>query len=448
MLTATARASTVPVRFLVRGLAVSLGLFGLLRLPWTEAHILLPYAHLQGALALGLFGTPALPIEATLACSGADTLAICLAAVLAYPVPWRARLAGAAGGFAVIFGLNTLRIGTLGAAVARPSWFTALHLYVWPTVLTLALAGYVFAWIHVADRRRSSSAAAIAPPALPRWRRFILLAIGFLLVFTAAGPFYLDSPVVLVLAGVVARAAAVTLGVVGINAHAAANVLWAPRGVFLVTQECISTPLIPIYLAAVCAYSTTRRRLVAGLVATLPLFLALGVARLLVVALPGVVSPTFFVHAFYQLLAGAVIVCIAAWWRHGRRTALGYALLGIAVGVLFMQVLGPALTRAVAYPTGLPLDDPQGAIAFLPAFQVGFYLAVWVAAFLDAGSRRVLAGLAGLVVSQIAGLLVLHALTVHAGLTLAAHVRDVRGWALVGPLMMLAAVVNLGRARR
>ena len=37
-------------------------------------------------LAVGLFGTSALPVEVTLACSGADALALCLGAILAYPV--------------------------------------------------------------------------------------------------------------------------------------------------------------------------------------------------------------------------------------------------------------------------------------------------------------------------------------------------------------------------
>ncbi len=151
----------------------------------------------------------------------------------------------------------------------------------------------------------------------------------------------------LALAGFVARAAAATLGIVGVSAHAAANVLWTPRGGFLVTQECISTPLIPVYLAAICAYSTTWRRLVLGVLATLPLFIALGIVRLLVVALPDAVvaSPLFFVHAFYQLLLGAVVVFLAALWRHGGRTAPRHALVGVIVGVLFVYLLGPSVQR-------------------------------------------------------------------------------------------------------
>ena len=105
-------------------------------------------------------------------------------------------------------------------------------------------------------------------------------------------------------------------------------------------------------------------------------------------------------HAFYQLLLAAVLVFLAALWRHGRGAALRYALAGVAVGVVFVQVLGPFYTRVMTYPVGTPLDDPQGAIAFLPAFQVGLYLALWVAAFAAVGWGWFLAGLAVLGLTQ------------------------------------------------
>jgi len=451
--TDTARGPNNALKFGLRGVAWSFAFFGLLRLNWTEAHAVLPLTRAQAGLAAGLFGTSALPVEVTLACSGADALALCLGAVLAYPVRWGLRLAGAAGGVGVILVINTLRIGTLGRVAASPAWFNTLHVYVWPAALTLAIAGYVFAWMRLADRRYTLDETEVAPrePLLTGRpqpsRRFVVLTVAFLLLFAAASPLYLESASVLALAGFIARAAAMTLGVVGVSAHAAANVLWTPRGGFLVTQECISTPLIPVYLAAICTYSTTWRRLILGVLATLPLFIALGIARLLVVALPDVVaSPIFFVHAFYQLLLGAVVVFLAALWRHGGRTALRHALVGVIVGVLFVQLLGPLFVRVVSYPAGAPLDDPQGAIAFLPAFQVGLYLALWVAAFVAVGWGRFLAGLAVLGLTQTAGLLALGALASHAGLT--AHVRDVRGWAVAGPVLIFAAVVNVARPRR
>ena len=467
MPTDTARGRTDALKFALGAVAWSLGLFGLLRLNWTEAQLLLPFTRAQAGVAGGLFGTSrsALPVEVTLECSGADALALCLGAILAYPVPWPRRLAGAAGGAGLLLVLNTLRIGTLGRVAASPAWFNTLHVYVWPAVLMLAIAGYVFTWMRLADRRptlvesgaapgepvlsaRPRSPAAVARPAPKPTRRFVVLTVAFLLLFVAASPLYLESPGVLALAGFIARAAAAMLGVVGVSAHAAANVLWTPRGAFLVTQECISTPLIPVYLAAVCAHSTTWRRLTLGVLAAAPLFIAVGIVRLLVVALPGAVvaSPLFLVHAFYQLLLGAVVVFLAAQWRHGGRPALGYAVAGVVAGVLFVNVIGPFYTRVITSTLGAPLDDPQGAIALLPAFQIGLYLAVWVGAFLSVGWRRFLAGLAVLVLTQTAGLLALHALASHSGLT--AHVRDIRGWAVAGPLLIVAAVVNVARPRR
>jgi exosortase/archaeosortase family protein len=464
---------TDAVSFALRGVAWGLALFGLIRLSWIEAHALLPFTRVQAAAAATLFGPSSAPVEVTLACSGADALALCVGAILAYPVRWRRRLAGAAAGAAMILALNTLRIGTLGQAAASPAWFNALHVFVWPALLTLAIAAYVFTWMRLADRGGAHDRTDAAPPPCtppealgggfplegrrglkaapysgPRpTRRFIVLTVAFLLLFTAASPLYLESPEVLALAGFIARAAAAILGIFGVAAHAAANVLWTPRGGFLVTQECISTPLIPVYLAAVCAHSTTWRRLILGVLAAAPLFVALGIARVLVVALPDmVVSPLFLVHAFYQLLLGAVVVVLAALWRHGGKAAPRYALVGVAAGTLLVCVLGPLSTRVVTYQAGAPLDDPQGAIAFLPAFQISLYLALWVAAFVAVGWKRFLAGLAILGLTQTAGLLALQALATHGGLT--AHVRDVRAWAVVGPVLIFAAVIHVARPRR
>jgi hypothetical protein len=125
--------------------------------------------------------------------------------------------------------------------------------------------------------------------------------------------------------------------------------------------------------------------------------------------------------------------------------------LGIAVVVLLGATYANVLTRAAnvisggasssGVAAGAPLDDPQGAIMLLPAFQVGVYLAIWVAAFLAVGWRRFLAGLALLELSQMATLVALHVLASHSGLT--PHVRDVRAWAVVGPILVVAAVVNV-----
>ena len=446
------RPNTLARNFALRATAWSVVFFGAIRIGWFEAHAILPLTQLQARIAAGGFGAPTAPIEITTACSGADVLALCVGAILAYPARWRLRLAGAAGGVLLILALNTVRIGTLGRIAASPSRFVALHLYAWPALFTLAVAGYVFSWIRWADRRPAAasgelSSASVHPP--PVTRRFVLLTAAFLAIFTAASPLYLESAAVLAIAAYVARVSALMLGALGIHAAAAGNVLLTERGGFMVTQECVSTPLIPVYGAAVFAYVNSWRVRAFALVATVPLFVALGIARLLVVALPPTIvgSPLFVVHAFYQLLLGAVVVWLVAFWRHGRSaTAWRRAFLGAAIGGAFACLAAPLAARALsaAFAAGSPLDDPQGAIALLPAFQIGLYVALAVAAFAAVTWRPFVAGLAILGLSQVAVFAALAAVRHHAGLM--PHVRDVRAWAVAAPLMLIAAMVTRERA--
>ncbi len=442
MPTDTARHPTEPLRFVARAVAGSLAFFAVLRLPWTEAHLLLPATRAQGQWAEGLFGAPTLPVQVTLACSGADVLALCLGAVLAYPVRWRTRLLGAAMGAALVLGLNTLRIGTLGQAVASPGWFTALHLYVWPAVLTLAVAGYVFTWMRFADRTAAVPEIATLPQPT---RRFILFAGFFLLLFVGAAPLYAGSAGMLRVGGSMASAAAWVLALAGVSGHAAANVLWTSRGAFIVTSECIATPLIPMYCAAVCAYAPSWRHAGLGALAAVPLFGLLGVIRLLLVALPEVVmtSPTFLVHAFYQVLLGAIVVGVASAWRHGRAAAAWRVPAGIATALVVTFLYGPAYTGAVVELAGPVANDPQGAIALLPVFQVALFLALWVAAFASVGWAYFLGGVAVLGLTHVAGLEALQALGSQADPTL-----GVRAWAVGGPVLLCAGVVRVSQISR
>ena len=426
--------------FVGRAALTSLATFALLRLPWTEAFVVLPLTRLQAALAVWLVGTPSAPVEATLACSGADALALCVGAVVAYPAPPRARLAGAVGAILLVTGLNIVRIGTLGLAAASPAWFNALHLYVWPAVLTVAIAGGVLAWTRHVDGRREA-----AQP--HRSRRFVGLAGAGLLLFSAAAPFYLESRAVLALASVVAGGAAALLHLLAVDAHVSANTLWTPRGGFAVTQECVATPLIPVYVAAIGAYAPSARVLLLGLLATVPVFVVVGIVRLLAVALPGsVASSAFMVHTFNQLAVAALAVYLAARWRHGGGAALGPTLLGLCAGSAFVLVPGPVYARLIVAAAGAPLDDPQGALAFLPVFQVGLYVAMGVATAGAAPWRRLLGGLAGLGATQLAGLLAVQAFYLQTGVS--AHVRDVRAWAIVGPVVALAIVIHASRSSR
>lgn len=448
MRTATRSWPTPAARFVLFGIAASLGVFVLLRLSWVEAHALLPFTLAQGAVAVRLFGAPSLPIDVTLACSGADAVALCLGAILAYPASWRRRLAGAAGGLGLIVALNILRIGTLGRAAASPRVFDALHLYILPAVLTLAIAGYVLLWMRPAKSAEVSVDR--TAPQLPRISaKFVLFAAAFLLLFIAAAPLYVNNAVLLAVAAFVARSAARILTFAGVQSSAAGNILWGPNGGFLVTVECIVTPLIPVYLAAIAAYASNWKQRSLALAATAPVFIALGVIRLLIVAFPNSAeTQAFFVHAFYQLLIAAAIIFGAAFWRHRDRSSFPFGAGGVLTGVLFVAIAGPLYLRLITAVSGLPASDPQGAIGFLPAFQTGLFLALSVAAW-PGRWRGSLTGLAILVAAQIAVLLVVNRLSgLDTWLALAAVTTAVRAWALAAPVLVFAAVVFIGRPRR
>ena len=436
------------IAFALRLLAWSLGLFGLIRLGWFEEAFVRPLTEGQGRLAFALFGSPQSRIDVTLACSGADAVALCAGAILAYPALWRLRITGAVVGTSMILAQNTLRIGTLGRASSSPFWFEALHVYVWPGILAAAIAGYVYAWMRLANRSpspedpspRPPSALAPSPssPGAPI-RRFLVLGALFVLIFVAAAPVYLESGTVLAVASFIAQAAAAILGLLGLAATSTGNVLSTARGSFLVTQECIVTPVIPVYLAAVFTYAGKGPMRLLGLLAAMPLFVALGVVRLLVVALPEalIASPLGAIHAFYQWLAALVVVLIAARWRHGSALlAWPRALVGALLGCAFALLPGPFYTNfLLAGPIGQALhNDPQGALALLPAFQVGLYLAVAVAAFGALSWPRLLAGVGVLAASQVALFTTLLYAFTETGFTL--HVRDARAWALVAPLLV------------
>jgi exosortase/archaeosortase family protein len=429
------------LRFGLAAIGWTVGLFALLRAPAVQQHVLLPLTQLQGRVAAGTAAP--LPVLVTLECSGADVIALCLAATLAFPAPWRRRVLGALGGLALILVLNTLRIATLARA-SGTRWFVPLHETVWPGLLVLATLAYVATWMWRGGASGDTHAR------MPAARRFALLAAALVTVFVAVSPALNASAGMRAAGARVAGVAAALLSVLGASARANGTVIVTGNGAFVVTPECITTPLMPLYLAAVLALPSAWGARVAGLLAFAPLFGALTVARLFTLALPPFLarSPMFPVHAFYQVLLGALLVAAAVWWRHGRHRrgrAVALAAAAIGVGAGFAAVTGAAyagllraegvLLRAWAPRTLVSLTwpgDQQGALLLMPAYQLGLFVALWLAAF---GARRLRAAAAGLLALHASHVLVLVALGMTGG---AAGVppTPLRAWAVAGPLAL------------
>jgi len=458
--------------FLLAALAWSLGLFALLRTPWAEERLVLPLTRLEAQAADYYAGRPPVPVAVTLECSGTDVLALCLAAILACPVSWRARLAGTAGAVALVLGLNTVRIATLGRAAGSPALFQALHLQVWPAILVLATAGYVFAWMRwalgacavrrtVGTTGRTEEGDTEEGALSPLVRRFAPRAAMLLVAFALCGPWIARSDALLEAGAWTARAAAFFLTAAGLAAAATGNVLATSRGAFIVTPECLATALIPLYFAGVLAARVSWPRRALALAAALPLFALLAIARLLVLALPPAVaaSPLFLVHGFHQLVLAVIGVVLLALWREppaprswaraaGRAgAALGAAAILAIVGgaALTSAVLGAARTVASLAPHTLTElaapGDAQGALALLPAFQAGLLLAIGMTAF--PGWRRFLSAFGLLLASQVVLLTLLGEMAFHAGLV--AHALLLRTWAVAVPVVLALVLWRAGQ---
>ena len=429
------------------------GLFGLMRLPWVERNLLTPFAEVQQEVADQLTGSPSDLVYADASCSGGDPMALCMGAIFAFPATWGARLRGVAAGLTLITAVNVVRIGNLRVIAENRPLLDLLHNYVWPAVLILVSALFVYVWmgrqgLGAAGGRPAGGTGAAAGGGLVlagRARRFALLSVLLVAAYFATAPFFYDSPAVDVIAGWIALAGGAILAAAGTATYVTGAVIRSDHGAFIVTQECIFTPLIPLYLAGVFAAPLGRRSRAAALIATPFVFFGLGVARLLVLAVPAAVVGSYVVaiHAFSQILVAVLLVAAAAFWTAGggRRAA---ARTGLAVGVgavaafaaapVLGAVVGGAAEalRAAAGHAGHRFADDQGAWAILPAFQVGLFAALWVAcAGGRRGWRRALAGLAGVVLAQAVLGAPVDELAHHYGFD--PHVGLLRGWALALP---------------
>ncbi|MCY4637560.1 MAG: hypothetical protein OXG04_24235 [Acidobacteria bacterium] len=368
-----------------------------MRLPWVERELLTPFAELQQGVADQLTGAPSDLVYADASCSGGDPLALCAGAIFAFPATWGARLRGAAFGFTVITALNIVRLGNLSLVAENKALLDLLHVYVWAGILILAAAAFVYAWMGrqgfgggaavPGDGTGAGDAAAGGIVLGAAARRFLLLTVLLVAAYFATAPLFYESPAVDVIAVWIAATGGAILAAAGTTVTVDGAIIRTTHGAFIVTQECIFTPLIPLYLAA----GLDWKRRTAMLAATPAVFFALGVSRLLVLAVPAAVgSYSVAIHAFSQTLVAVLLVAVAAvrTMGGGRRAAARAALatgIGAAAAFAAAPVLGAVVDGtlgsllAFAGHAGHVFTDEQGAWTIAPAFQVGRFAALWLA---------------------------------------------------------------------
>lgn len=83
-------------------------------------------------------------------CNGVETMIIFLAAVVAFPAPWKSRVIGLVLGILAIQVVNLIRVVALFlTGVYFPDWFDSSHTVVWQSIV---IAFGVLLWIFWANR--------------------------------------------------------------------------------------------------------------------------------------------------------------------------------------------------------------------------------------------------------------------------------------------------------
>ena len=443
------------LRFVLTAGILSVSLFGILRIPVVEQNLLLPFTKAQHTLACRIGGDAGAPIAVGLSCSAADVIALCLGFILAFPVSWWKRGVGAALGLVFIAAVNTVRIATLTHAVRNDRWFDLLHVYIWPGVLLVVVSLFVFFWMSL-SLRPPTVARSVGQPRHRRplrsrtGVRFVLLTFLFVMLFVGTSGWWMESAAILAVANWVAATGAFVIRMLGGEATISGNVLRTASGAFIVTQECIMTPLIPAYFAAALALPMARKQRALALLAGFPVFFMLGAARLLVLAFPTrmVGSHLVAIHGFYQFLLAGILVVIAAIVSRkrprSRDSLLRPILAALLAGPLTAVVLGLTYNRlllwfvtwagSVVGHGGHDYLDPQGALLVMAPYQLGLLVALWIVWVPRERSGRMLTGLAVLLISQFVVLLTLREWVAHTGIE--PHVAAIRAWSVVAVLLV------------
>ncbi len=157
------------VRFFLLFLIVQAALFGAELTPWAQQYFVVPWTNELASISAALvtLADPnvaaagkvlrsthngfAVSIEA--GCNGVEATIVLLAAMLAFPAPWKRKLVGLAAGITAVQGLNIIRVISL---FYLGQWdfavFEWAHLYVWQALIMLDVLIVWLIWVRTLPR--------------------------------------------------------------------------------------------------------------------------------------------------------------------------------------------------------------------------------------------------------------------------------------------------------
>ena len=158
-----------PALLFILAFALWLGLFSLLfQVPFIDKGIILPMTSGLARVSCSLLnligfdatvtgtviaGSAGFAVNILKGCNGAYVLAIFVAAVLAFPAPWKLRLLGVAVGIPAVQIINLVRIVSLYyIGVEHPALFERFHYQVWQTIVIMLSMALWLAWAELSNR--------------------------------------------------------------------------------------------------------------------------------------------------------------------------------------------------------------------------------------------------------------------------------------------------------
>ena len=165
------------IRFFVQFLVLQAVLFGAELTPWAQEYFVVPWTNTLAAVSARLvtYFDPsviatgkvlqstqngfAVSIES--GCNGVEATIVLVAAILAFPAPWKHRLMGLVAGIFAVQGLNIIRVISL---FYLGQWnldvFEWAHLYVWQALIMLDVLIVWLVWVRTLPAERMTRAAA------------------------------------------------------------------------------------------------------------------------------------------------------------------------------------------------------------------------------------------------------------------------------------------------
>jgi exosortase H (IPTLxxWG-CTERM-specific) len=165
------------VRFFLAFLIVQGVLFGLELTPWAQHWFVVPWTDTLAALSAGIVkwfdpgviasgnvlqsARNGFAVQIEAGCNGVEATIVLLAAILAFPAPWKRRLVGLAAGVVAVQGLNVIRVISL---FYLGQWnfaiFEFAHRYVWQALIMLDVLIVWLLWVRTLPRATPQTAAA------------------------------------------------------------------------------------------------------------------------------------------------------------------------------------------------------------------------------------------------------------------------------------------------